>query len=212
MTDNTENKNNARKKPMIIIAIVLAISALLVAFGLANSANNQTPEEPAQPTEQQYVQANYEILEGYLDEDTSHLNEDEVFVTNYEDFQKYIESHQGIVMLDESHKVVTALDCSDLLEKFNQDFFDFHNLAIKSYIVLAGHSEYCVQTVLQNEDHAIIEVNNYFYTQNGDVDAMPAPELKFVFITLDKEITSVEYDVNEVKNPVRVIEKFAGQD
>ena len=207
MPDNTENKNNSQKKPIGIIAIGLALSALLVTFGLAYSANNQGPD-PTQPTEQQYVQANYEILEGYLDEDTSHLNEEEVFVTNYEDFQKYIESHQGMIMLDESHKVVTALDCSDLLEKFNQDFFDSHNLAIKSYIVLAGHIEYCVQNVLQNEDHSIIKVNNYFYTQNGDVDAMPAPELEFVFITLDKEITSVQYDIHEVEDHRQIIEEF----
>ena len=211
MTENTENKTHLPKKPIVIIAIVLALSALLVTFGLIHSTNNQTPD-PAQPTEQQYAQANYQVLEGRLNGVApDDFTDEELFITNHNDLQKYIELDQEIVMVDASHKVVAELDYTAVLEKFNEDFFNSHNLAIKAHIVLAGHTEYCVQTVLQNENQAIIEINKYFYIWDDNIDAMPAPELEFVFITLDKEITSAKYDIHEIEDHMQIIEEVDAQ-
>lgn len=211
MNDNIENNNIPPKKPTGIITIVLAIGALVATLGIALSGNNPL-SNPEQPTEQpiEYPQANYEIVEGYLAGSVpDDFQDEEVFVTNHDDFKKHLESYQDIVIFDNSGEEVTMLEYSDILEKFNQDFFKENNLAIQSHVLLTGHMEYCVQKVLQNNNQAIIEMNKYLYVWDDDVDAMPAPELEFVFIVLDKDITSAKYDIEEVERKVGFAEEHA---
>lgn len=206
-----ENNNIPPKKPTAIVTIVLAIVALVATLGITLSGNNPLPN-PEQPTEQpiEYPQANYRVLEGYSgDKAPSDFQDEEVFVTNHDDFKKYLESYQDIVILEGSGKIVTKLEYSDVLEKFNQDFFKDNNLAIKAHVTLTGHMEYCMQNVLKNNNQAIIEINKYLYVWDNDIDAMPAPGLEFMFIILDKDITSVKYDIEEVEVKSGFVEEHA---
>ena len=207
MNDNVENNNIPPKKPTVIVTIVLAVVALVATLGISLSGNNPLPA-PEQPME--LPQANYEILEGYLAVPVpDNSNDEEVFITNHDDFKCYLDLYQDVVIFDDSSEEVIMLEYSDILEKFNQDFFKDNNLAIKTHVLLTGHMEYCVQKVLQNNNQAIIEMNKYLYVWDDDVDAMPAPELEFVFIVLDKDITSAKYDIKEVERNVGIVEEHA---
>lgn len=206
MNDNIENNNIPPKKPTAIVTIVLAIVALVATLGITLSGNNPQPN-PEQPTE--YPQANYKILEGYMDGERLSDSNYDIFITNAEEFQQYLAPLEDIVILDNVGKEVCALYYDDILEKFNEEFFETNNLSIRVDTVLAGHFEYCVQSVLQNGNEAIVKVNSYTYTWDDDVDAMPAPEFNFTFIILDKEITSARYDVTEVESQVNIVEEHA---
>lgn len=209
-TQNTENTNKKRKTIKMIAALILTFTALIVVFTLPNFSNNSKPE-PTPPTEQpiEYPQANYEILEGIAGADVpDNFSDNEVFITSTEELTQYLIEYPEIKLTDATSKVVTTLGYTQILEKFNQQFFELHNIAIKAHVVLSGHTEYCVQNVLQNEDSAIVKVNNYLYDW-GDVDAMPSPELEFMFIVLDKEITAAEYDIEEIKATIPVAEEHA---
>lgn len=202
-----ENNNIPPKKPTGIITIVLAVVALVATLGIVLSGNNPLPNHE-QPNE--YPEANYEIVEGYLAAPApKNSNDEEVFITNQDDFKCYLDLYQDVVIFDDSSEELIVLEYSDILEKFNQDFFKDNNLAIKTHVVLAGHTEYCVQKVLKNNNQAIIEMNKYLYVRNDDIDAMPAPELECVFIVLDKDITSAKYDIKEVERKVGFAEEHA---
>ena len=211
MNDNIENNNIPPKKPTGIITIVLAVVALVATLGVVLSGNNPLPN-PEQPTKQpiEYPEVNYEIVEGLLaGRVPGDFQDEEVFVTNHDDFKKYLKSYQDIVIFENSGEEVTMLEHSDILEKFTQDFFKDNNLAIKTHVVLAGHMEYCVQKVLKNNNQAIIEMTKDLYVRDDDVDAMPAPELEFIFIVLDKDITSAKYDIEEVEIKIGFAEEHA---
>ena len=208
MNDNIENNNIPPKKPTAIVTIVLAIVALVATLGITLSGNNPLPT-PTQPTDTEYPQANYKILEGYIDGERPSDSNYDIFITNAEEFQQYLAPLEDIVVLDNVGKEVCALYYDDILEKFNEEFFETNNLSIRVDTVLVGHFEYCVQSVLQNGNEAIVKVNSYTYTWDDDVDAMPAPEFNFTFIILDKEITSARYDVTEVESQVNIVEEHA---
>lgn len=210
-TQNTENTNKKRKTIKMIAALILTFTALIVVFTLPNFSNNPKPE-PTAPTEQpiEYPQANYEMVEGYIAGSVpDDFQDEEVFITNHDDLKKYLESYQDIALFEYSGTEATMLEYSDILEKFNQDFFKDKNLAIKAHILLTGHMEYCVQNVLQNDNQAIIEMTKDLYIRDDDVDAMPAPELEFIFIVLDKDITSAKYDIEEVEIKTGFAEEHA---
>ena len=212
MPENTKNTNNKQKTIKMIAALVLTFTALMVAFTLPNFSNNPNPEPTApivQPTAPQHPQANYQILEGTSD---SHIpdnfSDNEVFITSTDELAQYLIEYPEIKLTDATSKVVTKLGYTHILEKFNPQFFELHNIAIKTHLVLSGHTEYCVQNVLQNENSVIVKVNNYLYDW-GDVDAMPSPELEFIFIVLDKEITAAKYDIEEIKDNIHMTEEHA---
>ena len=149
MNDNIENNNIPPKKPTGIITIVLAVVALVATLGIVLSGNNPLPN-PGQPVE--YPEANYEIVEGYLTVPVpDNSNDEEVFITNHEDFKCYLDLYQDVAIFENSGKEVTMLEYADILEKFNQDFFKDNNLAIKTHVILTGHTEYCVQKSVEKQ-------------------------------------------------------------
>ena len=64
-----ENNNIPPKKPTAIVTIVLAVVALVATLGIVLSGNNPLPN-PEHPTEQpiEYPEANYEIVEGFVED------------------------------------------------------------------------------------------------------------------------------------------------
>ena len=94
MNDNIEKNNIPPKKPTGIITIVLAVVALVATLGIVLSGNNPLPN-PEQPNE--YPEANYEIVEGYLAAPApKDSNDEEVFITNHDDFKCYLDLYQDI--------------------------------------------------------------------------------------------------------------------
>ena len=128
----------------------------------------------------------YNIYSTYLNY-SSDVELDNIFVTSNNELEQYLYKCIGtdpVYMKIENEK-------TSIIEYFNDDFFEKHNLAIEMYEESSSNHNYSIISVVKNDTTGTINIKDDFYTYGG----LLTPKIKLVFITLDKKIKNVNFDI-----------------
>lgn len=101
-------------------------------------------------------------------------NHKNTFIKTYDEFEEFVNQFGKIVTIEDKN----------ILDYFNFDYFSNHTLAVIIYEGI-GEEHYSISEVVSNGTEVNIHINHVL---DSHVWAT-APSIKFLFITLDKDIT-----------------------
>ena len=142
----------------------------------------------------------YNIYSTYLNY-SSNVELDNIFVTSNNELEQYLYKcigKQSVYITSENDNTFytnytnSENENTSIIEYFNDDFFEKHNLAIEMYEkVPSSNHNYSIISVVKNDTTGTINIKDNFYTYGDGTRAC----IKLDFITLDKEIKNVNFDI-----------------
>ena len=103
------------------------------------------------------------------------------FVSSYRELEEYVKQFGTI-----------TIDKENVLNYFDNNYFKNHTLAIEAHDASSSNNHYTIDNVTLNGTEANVNITLTSYSYGGAL----APEVMFTFITLDKNITNANFNIN----------------
>ena len=138
------------------------------------------------------VSIKYEEYEGYCACEVPNCLEN-TFIKTYDEFNSFVKQFGEVTVWNESKN-----DWIDVFEYFDKDFFSSQSLAIEVHDGTLSHDTYTVDSVTRKGNQANINIDLESLKYGG----IFAPNVKFNFISLGKDIEYVNFNITttEINN------------
>lgn len=190
-------KKNKVKKTIISIVIVFLIVCLIAfSIGMINTTSytntNSTTKISSLNNFVNGDSLNYEEKIGFYDGKVPNCIEN-AFVKTFDELYVFTQQFGKIEVYDEVTK-----DYTNVLNYFDKDFFSSQSLAIEVHDGTLSHDTYTVDSVTRKGNQANINID----LESRKYGGIFAPNVKFNFIPLGKDIEYVNFNITttEINN------------